>query len=117
MADIRWDAQALPQIILQTGYQEGDVNNLVKNTMDRGPMKRRPKSTKAYLPITVNMLLTYTQKATFDTFYTDTIKYGAIPFIMPTYTGTDMEVFLTRRNLVPKGGNRWTLTMELSTLY
>lgn len=110
-----WPA-TLPQIFLQAGYAEGDVDNLIVTAVDTGPQKRRPKSTQAYLPISATMNLTLAQKVTFDTFYNTTIAFGAEAFTMPTYGGGTIQVFMNSKRLSPLSGTSWRLAMELITL-
>lgn len=118
MADIDWPV-GLPTAYQQSGYTEGDVDNLITSTMMSGPIKRRPRTTLGYLPINVEMILSSTEKSTFEDFYNITIKYGALPFNFPDYTGTSTtEVFLDSKQITPMSGSgkHWKLAMALRTL-
>lgn len=106
----------LPDNFSQNGYSEGNIENYYETTMEQGPPKRRPKTTYAYKPITGTMLITSAQKADFQDFFTDTIGYGSLPFTMPTYGGTTMDVYLNSHSIVPKSGLYWTLTLNLKVL-
>lgn len=118
----------LPDNFLQSGYNEGNVDNILETTMDYGPAKRRKKQTKAYKPITGNMLISTAQKATFQAFFTGEtpttvpamdvgdIGYGALPFTMPTYGGQTIDVYLNSHSISPKSGGQWTLALNLKTL-
>lgn len=108
--------ETLPDTFLQSGYTEGNIDNLLETSMDSGPTKRRKKTTKAYKPISGSMLLTLTQKAIFEGFFTDDIAFGALPFTMPYYGG-EIDVYLDNHSFAPKSGTRyWTLALSIRTL-
>lgn len=106
----------LPDNFLQSGYNEGNINNILETAMDYGPTKRRKKQTKGYKPITGSMLISSAQKAIFQTFFTDTIAYGALPFTMPTYGGQTIDVYLDAQATSPKSGGQWLLALSIRTL-
>ena len=106
----------LPDNFLQSGYQEGNINNIVETSMDEGPTKRRKKNTRAYKPITGKMTIDTTQKAIFQNFFTEDIAYGALPFTMPTYGGGTVDVYLDNHSVVPRSGTLWTLSMNIRAL-
>lgn len=115
MAVIDWPA-TLPQITLQQGYSEGNVDNLIVTGMASGPEKRRPKGTEGYLPVTITMNLTYAQKVIFDDFYKNTITYGAEPFNLSTFGTNILDCYLNSKNILPLSGTKWKLTMNVITL-
>lgn len=115
MATIDWPL-TLPQVFQQSGYTEGDVDNVLVTQMDAGPQKRRRKSTEAYMPISGTMLIDGNQKDIFDDFHKLTIASGALPFNFPTYDGGTTEAFMDSKRITPTSGTTWKLTMQLTVL-
>lgn len=114
MTDVDWPA-TLPQYFQQSGYNEGNVDNVIETKMTTGPSKARPKSTEALLPVSGNMLMTTTQKNTFDTFYKTDIAFGALPFNFPDPANnlSTVEARLKSRTFTPVSGNAWSLKLSL----
>ncbi len=70
----------LPQIPLQEGYVETEPNVVKRTDMDEGPAKQRPRFTRGIRPFHVQVEMEVDQVATFDTFYSETLKDGTLPF-------------------------------------
>lgn len=115
MAEITWPS-TLPDNFLQSGYSEGNVDNLIKSKMSSGPDKRRPRTTMAYMPITASMNLTGEQKTIFESFYLNDITFGSMPFIIHTYDSQSIQVYLDSKSITPLAGTKWKLTMNLKAL-
>ena len=115
--NIDWDS-TLPQLFEQQGYNEGDIQNLITTTMNGGPAKSRPKSTEAYQTIKGTMLLSHAQKATFESFYKDTLAWGALSFKFPEpyAPASTFEAKILSRPIVPVNGKYWRLTLSLQRL-
>lgn len=116
MADVDWPV-GLPQYFQQQGYSEGNPDNLIVNQMDRGPSKRRQRSSAGYQPITGQMILTEAERQAFRDFYKNDIHYGATPFNMPLPGGDTADAFLNSQTIVPISGTSWRLTMALQVLF
>ena len=114
---IQWPLD-LPQNFQQSGYSEGNIDNVLSTTMTTGPSKSRPKSTEAYQPISGTMILTTAQRASFKTFYKDTIYFGAVSFSFPA-PGDAPNFFkakLKTQGISPRSGNSWNLQMSIEIL-
>ena len=107
----------LPQLFQQNGYTESNINNIIETAMDSGPTKRRKRTTKAYKPFVGTMHMTITQKLAFETFFTDEIAYGSLPFTMPSpIFGVAWDVYLDSHNIQPINGIQWKVSMNFRTL-
>lgn len=74
-----WPA-TLPQIPLRDGFVETEPNLVRRTPMDEGPAKQRLQYTTGIRPFVLQVELDVDQVATFDTFYSDTLRDGTLPF-------------------------------------
>ena len=81
-SNIDWPAQ-LPQELSQSGYQEGLASNIIRSQVDSGPEKRRKRFTAATRPLQGQMQMTRAQLNTLETFFNETVNYGANAFDFP----------------------------------
>ncbi len=70
----------LPQIPLREGYLETEPNIVRRTDMDEGPAKQRLQYTTGILPFIVQFELDVAQVTTFETFYSETLRDGTLPF-------------------------------------
>ena len=114
---ITWPT-TLPKTYLQDGYTEGLPDIILQSSMDSGGVfKRRLKATGGYFPLVVSMKCTSIQKATFDTFFKDDLKFGTLACTFPHYVeGETIEVFIMGRSWKPTSGTTWILTLNLMAL-
>lgn len=117
---ISWKA-GLPTTYLQDGYDEGFPDIILRSAMDSGGVfKTRLKSTAGYFPLKVSMRYDSTQKASFDLFLKDDLKFGTLPVEFPsvTYntTGNTVEAFIVGRKWQVVSGNIWILQLDLLAL-
>lgn len=70
---------SLPKVPL-LGYRETLADNLVRNEMEIGPPKTRPRSTAPRKQMVWTMNLTQTQKNTLVFFYETTLTFGSLEF-------------------------------------
>jgi len=68
---------------LEIGAELTQQQGFIRSPMDSGPTKQRKRFTAVSRYFSGTMLLTKAQKETLETFYQDTISYGADTF---TYT-------------------------------
>ncbi len=73
-----WPA-SLPQLPL-IGMTAQDDDAVLRTSMDTGPATRRNRFTAITQSVSFPMVLTGTQRVTFDTFYRTTISHGALSF-------------------------------------
>jgi len=82
MASQVWPA-SLPQSPLINGSEETTPNNIVRTQMDQGPAKVRRRSTANVKPVKMQFVMDKAQLNTFETFFNDTVKGGALKFDFP----------------------------------
>ncbi len=75
---VAWPA-GLPQIPL-SGVTAGDDDSVLRSPMDSGPPTRRNRFTAITQSLEFPMIMTGTERATFDTFYRTTIANGSLSF-------------------------------------
>ncbi len=73
-----WPA-SLPQNPL-IGMTGGDDDAVLRTSMDTGPATRRNRFTAITQSVSFPMVLTGTQRVTFETFYRTTLSHGALSF-------------------------------------
>lgn len=78
MASATWPL-SLPEYF-NIGVREERQEGFIRSSMDIGPSKQRKRFTATSKMYTGTMLLTGTQRATFETFYSTTINEGADAF-------------------------------------
>ena len=72
-----WPA-SLPQQLVGTGDQDQDA--VLRTPMDAGPPTQRNRFSAIVRNLTVPMILTGTQRQTFDTFFRTELKNGSLRF-------------------------------------
>lgn len=70
----------LPQIALGAEFEESADSALVRTQMDAGPAKVRRRYTAEVKRYRFTLILTTAEVATLETFFTDTIGLGSLPF-------------------------------------
>ncbi len=73
-----WPASLPQNPLVGLGDQDGD--SVLRTNMDTGPATRRNRYTAITQSVSFPMVLTGTQRVTFDTFYRTTISNGALAF-------------------------------------
>lgn len=74
-----WPA-TLPQYVFAQGYEETFPDEVLRTQMDAGPAKVRRRFTAGTRPFSVQVPLTATQVADFDSFFLNDIAAGALSF-------------------------------------
>jgi hypothetical protein len=74
-----WSA-TLPQLVDEDGYNERPPRGSIRTPMGAGPAKARRVSSSNSRMIDVSLKMTFAQVETFDAFFLDTIKGGALSF-------------------------------------
>lgn len=82
MADQTWP-ESLPQRPLVNSYEEKPPKTAMHTEMDSGPPKSRRRYTAQPRPIRMRFLMDSDQLETFDEFFNETIKGGALKFNFP----------------------------------
>lgn len=70
----------LSQYPLKTGFVISPQKQTIRSEMDIGPAKQRRRTSANTVRYTCKLMLTDTEKATFDTFYNDTTQGGSLAF-------------------------------------
>ena len=104
---------SLPQH-LELGAQDTRQQGFIRSTTDTGPYKQRKRFTATARFLSGSMLLTGTQRATFETFYTTTISEGtdAFDFIDPSTFGTVSARFAQTPTLSGVAGGSTSTTLQ-----
>lgn len=113
----------LPQY-LEIGAQDTRQQGFIRSNTDTGPYKQRKRFTATSRFLSGSMLLTGTQRATFETFYKTTLSEGtdAFDFIDPVDFGTVSARFTQAPSLsAVSGGNtattvQWRMDIMLEVL-
>lgn len=116
MSDAVWPL-SLPQDV-DRPYVDTMADNVIRTPMEAGPAKTRPRSTAGVRTIGGTMLLTQAQTETFQTFFEDTVRFGALRFDFPDpRTGETAVVRFTRPpQLTHVAGPTWSLRLDLEVL-
>ena len=107
---------SLPQQLLQRGYRESLVDNVIRTSVDAGPEKRRQRFTATVRPLSGGMIMSSAQLDTLMTFYNDDIASGALAFdfAAPRDQATMLSVVLKQppgwTNL---GGDNYAVNLEM----
>lgn len=112
-----WPA-SLPQSPLLDGFRELREANVLRTSVDVGPAKVRPRYTTDLSVFAMGFVLTDAQLATFDTFYTETIFYGAEAFDW-THPRTGSAISGRLRpppQITALGAGLWSVFFELEIL-
>lgn len=91
--NINWPS-TLPQFVLEQGYSRNLLSNLIRTDNSLGEAKVRRRNTKILYNLTVSMVMSQTQFATFESFFQSTLGLGALSFNFPEPedTSTTIEV-------------------------
>jgi len=112
-----WPA-GLPQKPQVSGFVETPPETTIRTQMDAGVAKVRRRFTAGARNITAIYEMTTAQIATFETFYTTTIKGGSLAFDLPDpRTGSTVSARITN---VPQyrsiGGEYWSVPLAIEVL-
>lgn len=112
-----WPA-TVPDDLSVEGYYESPPDNLLRQSMDAGPPKVRRRTTSNVRPIRGKIIMTTTQLAAFDTFYTDTLSSGALTFNFDhPRTGTTEEMrFVRPPDYTSIGPTHWEVSLDMEIL-
>jgi hypothetical protein len=113
MAD--WPVAPFPQTPQRAGYDDTEVNNVIRSTMGYGPAKLRQRTTAVLDNIVSVFTLTDADKAVFDTFYTTN---KAIRFDWDDTLGDGVQAyrFLGPPRYQEVTCNLWRLQVQLERL-
>jgi len=112
-----WPA-SLPQSPLFGGYRRQEPDLLIRSQVDAGTPKVRKRFTAAAAPAAFPIIVTDAQKATFETFFKDTIASGALSFDLelPDISGLSTVRLTDPPTYVPIGPNSWRIDLEILIL-
>jgi hypothetical protein len=104
---------SLPQSF-ELGVQDTRQQGFIRSTTDTGPYKQRKRFTATSRFLSGSMLLTGTQRATFETFYTTTISEGsdAFDFTDPSTFATISARFVQPPALSGVAGGATSTTLQ-----
>ncbi len=120
MANPVWPA-SLPQDVLVEGYEHGWGVGVIRSQTDIGPAKQRRRFTAVVQQLAVLTEVDRTQLATLQSFWRDTLGFGALPFDW-VYPPTQAAVtFRFVGDQAPKdrplpGGQLWEVSMNLEIM-
>lgn len=107
----------LPQVPLQSGYEEGTIDTTIRSSMDVGPAKVRRRTSAGVRPIKFNFMLTSSELEDLIEFYEDTLMSGAIHFTWDhPRTGVNEKWRFTKAPLWSKNGSYYSVPIELEIL-
>ena len=117
-----WPA-SLPQKPLQRNYQENFGSTLVSTQMDKGPDKRRRRSTARVDTFQVSFIMDTTQVQTFENFVDNDLNGGALSYQWEhPRTGNTRSFRIVPQgqdnifSLRPLSGKLYEVTMQLEVL-
>ena len=111
-----WDV-GLPQKQFR-GISESWNDGLARSKMDAGPPKVRLRFTAEVRDINIPIVLTAAEKATFTSFYENTIARGSLPFDWtdPDDDSTTISYRFKSRPVLTKAAGEWQGMMNLEVL-
>lgn len=119
MATAAWPA-GLPTVPERSGYARRPKPSVIAFGTEVGPGKRRRRSSVRETLVECVLSLTLAQRATFETFFRDTIADGALPFTMAdAVDGASVKWLFDPADpyvFVPQGATHWRLTLKLERL-
>ncbi len=111
-----WPA-SLPQRPLVDGMVETPPDNKIVTRMAQGPSKVRRRGTGDVRKYRVAFNMTDAQVATFETFYSTTVKHGSLSFDIPhPRTGATISVRIMGSPEYVTVSSNWRVTLELEEL-
>lgn len=93
MTAVAWPA-SLPKFRLD-GYAETVGENVLREEMDVGPNKTRRRATVVPVSVTGTVVMTKSQFATWQNFYTNVLFHGTVAFAMKSLDGTLRDMYVT----------------------
>lgn len=104
---------SLPQYF-EVGVQDTRQQGFIRSTTDTGPYKQRKRFTATVRFLSGSMLLTGSQRATFETFYKTTISEGtdAFDFVDPSTFNTVSARFVQPPSLSGVSGGDTATTVQ-----
>lgn len=115
MSNAAWPS-TLPQYVLEQGYEEKLNDQTIETPMDVGPPKVRRRYTKQFRTFSLTVRLSPEQKATFESFWQDTLAGGSLPFDWVHPLTRDAMTFRFRAPAPKMGSVGGTDTMVSFTL-
>ena len=111
----------LPQTPLQDGYSETLEKNVIVTSMDQGPAKTRKRFTAGVKKYQVSFLMSSSQLSTFETFYEDTINFGATTFTFPdprSGSNADFRIDMSQNapTIQPLSGGQYNVSFAMEKL-
>ena len=108
----------VPTDVLINGYNESPPDNVLRSPMDVGPDKIRQRSTSAPRPMTWVIVMTTSELATFDSWFTGTLSYGALTFnfTLPRTSVSDEVRFTSQPDYQKMGGDYWSVVMPIEVM-
>lgn len=113
---ITWPS-GIPDDLLLREASETFASNTIRTQMEVGPAKVRRRATSAPRSIGGKLLMTKTQAATLDTFYTTTTGGGASAFTWHhPRTRADVSMRFTAPPVLTSAGAMWMVQLALEIL-
>jgi hypothetical protein len=112
-----WPA-TVPDTLSVSEYRESPPDNLLRQGMDVGPPKVRRRTTANVRPISGKIIMTTTELAAFDTFFTSTLASGSLTFNFDhPRTGTTEEMrFTAPPQYINVGPTHWEVSVHMEVL-
>lgn len=107
---------SLPQEPLIQGFARSIIDDTLRSDVDSGPPEARPLYTGNHTRMTIQQLLTSTQRDALLTFYRTTLAHGSLRFKWShTQTGGVVKehFFLSMPQIEPVSYDTWRATYEL----
>lgn len=119
MATAAWPG-GLPTVPERAGYARRPKPAVIAFGTEVGPGKRRRRSTVRQILVECVLSLSLAQRATFETFFRDTVADGSLPFTMVDPVDGSSRTWLFDASepyvLTPQGATHWRLTLKLEQL-
>lgn len=96
MTLVSWPSE-LPQRVLRDGYGETSPGGLMRSSMQTGPQKTRPRTSRNARPVACMIRVGYPLAARFDRFWAEELNGGARPFVLPNQRADGLPL-LTRND-------------------
>ena len=103
----------LPQKFLRDSYSIQPVDNVLRETMDVGPPKSRPRSTVSIVRVTAAMHFTGAQRRTFLSYYRIVLRWGTIAFALDDPDGITQQYYMIAPPQLKPDGLGWRCDMQL----
>ena len=93
------------QKILRDGSSWNEIDGFIEDPTLSGKKKRRMAHSMAKRTFSVTLNMTYTEYASFKTWYEETIKYGTLSFAFPKIDGSGNGEYIFASGGAPKYTN------------